>query len=109
MRFLASWTTPPDVLFGAPIELLPVESRKNLPKISDTTLGGKAAKTYEREYEYVNHAHGDLDVWLHTVDVIVRTDKAYYMIVYSAPRGSFEKHRPVFERFLKSFAFGPSA
>lgn len=108
-RFTESWITPPDVLFGAPVELLPPEARKNLPKVSDTTLGGKAAKTYEREYEYVNRAHGNVEVWIRLIDVVVRTDKAYYMIEYSAPRDRFEKHRPVFERFLKSFAFGPSA
>jgi len=108
-KFVEAWIVPPDVLFGAPVESLPPEARENLPKVSDTTLGGKAAKTYEREYEYVNHAHGALDVWIRSVDVVVRTDKAYYMVVYSAPRDRFEKYRPVFERFVKSFAFGPSA
>lgn len=108
-RFVDAWITPSDVLFGAPVESLPPEARKGLPKVSDTSLGGKPAKTYEREYEYVNRAHGNVDVWIRLVDVVVRTDKAYYMIEYSAPRESFEKNRPVFERFLKTFAFGPSA
>lgn len=107
-RYVATWIAPADVVFGASPETLPPESRKDLPKVSDTTLGGKTAKTYGREYEYVNQVRG-IRLWLKLVDYIVRTDKAYYMIEYRAPRDTFEKNRPVFERFVKGFAFGPGA
>jgi hypothetical protein len=107
-RYVATWIAPADVIFGASPESLPLEARKDLPKVSDATLGGKPAKTYGREYEYVNQVRG-IRLWLKLVDVVVRTDKAYYMIEYRAPRDTFEKNRPVFERFVKSFSFGSGA
>ncbi len=105
-KYEENWLGAPGVLFGASIKSLPPAERKKIPTVSDITLGGKPAKTCEIEYEYVNRS---LRVWIRAVDIVVRTDKAYYTIEYSAPRDRFEKNRPVFERFLKSFAFGPAA
>ena len=107
--YAESWLTSPDALFKGPVEALLVDEKKGLPKVRETALGGKTARTYEREYEHFNAVHMPRPVPMKLVDVAVRTDKAYYIIEYRATRDLFEKHRPVFERFLKSFAFGPSA
>ena len=108
-NYTASWLVSPDLLFKGPVEALHVDPKKGLPKVSETALGAKMARTYEREYEEFNAVHMPRPVPMKLVDIVVRTDKAYYIIEYRAPRDLFEKHRPVFERFLKSFAFDPSA
>ena len=107
--YAKAWLASPDRLFKGRVESLPVDAQKGLPKVSEVLLGAKTARTYEREYEHFNAAHMPRPVPMKLVDVVVRTDKAYYVIEYRATRDLFEKHRPVFERFLKSFAFGPSA
>ena len=108
-NYAASWLSSPDLLFKGPVEALPVDLKKGLPKVSEATLGAKTARTYEREYEEFDAVHMPRPIPMKLVDFVVRTDKAYYIIEYRAPRSLYEKHRPVFERFLKSFAFGPSA
>lgn len=107
--YAAAWLASSDMLFNGPVESLPVDPLKGLPKVSEISLGGKTARTYEREYEHFNAAHMPRPVLMRLASVAVRTDKAYYIIEYRATRDLFDRHRPVFERFLKSFAFGPSA
>ena len=95
------WIAPSEDLFGA--------HPKSDLKVTNTALGGKDARTYEREFVWENPAHAIKPIPMRLVDVVVRTDKAFYIIEYRATQKLFEKHRPVFERFLKGFAFGPSA
>lgn len=108
-KYSASWLASPDLLFKGPVAALPVDLKKGLPKVSEAMVGAKVARTYEREYEEFDAIHMPRPIPMRLVDFVVRTDKAYYIVEYRAPRDLFEKHRPVFERFLKSFAFGPSA
>jgi len=108
-KYVESWLASPDALFKGPVESLSVDEKKGLPKVTEIALGAKTARTYEREYEEFDAIHMPRPMPMRLVDVVVRTDKAYYILEYRATRDLFEKHRPVFERFLKSFVFGPSA
>lgn len=105
--FAEAWLIPSDVLFGASRERLPADVRNNLPEVREASLGGRSARTYRRDYDYFNRLHMPAAVPMRLEDVVVRTDRAYYIIEYRATRALFEKHLPVFERFKQTFVFGP--
>lgn len=108
--FLDGWIAPSDVLFGAPRETLKAGLRDSLPaRVDETTLGGIPAKTYRRDYVHNNPIHMKAPVAMRLEDVVARTDGAYYIVEYRATAERFDALRPAFERFLKTFAFGPKS
>ncbi|MBI3298425.1 MAG: hypothetical protein HYZ75_09700 [Elusimicrobia bacterium] len=108
--FLAAWILPSEVVFGASPEGLRAELRKHLPaRVEDATLGGKPARTYSRDYVHENPLHMRGPVRMRLTDYVVRTDAAFYIVEYRATAKRYDEFKPVFERFLKSFTFGPRA
>ncbi len=108
--FIDAWITPTEVLFGASKDALKPELRAAVPaRIDPASLGGRPARTYQRDYVHNNPIHMSAPVPMRLVDFVVKTDAAYFIVEYRATLKRFDEFHPAFERFLKTFAFGPKA
>jgi hypothetical protein len=106
---VSSWLAPSDALFGDASRVTAEQRKLMAYPVEDAALGGRKARTYERGYEHHNKTHMPRPVQMRLRDVVVQTAGSYYVIEYRATQKLWEKHKPAFERFLRSFKFGPSA
>lgn len=107
LGFMGLWLTPSNVLFGMHPKVLDEHTRADLPDMRETTVDGKKARAYERDFT-VTTPDGAV-VSMRLTDTVAQTPNAYYIIEYAAPRASFERDMPKYDKFLSTFTFGPGA